>query len=503
MFSNNSFNCAKNDPDRLFLGGIDTYRSSNAGATWELVNNWYEYYDNNEIYLHADIPFIETFIDPATDEEVLLISTDGGLYTSEDYANHVTNITLEGMRNAQYYDVYTYREDPVVIYAGAQDQGYQRTASWEDEKYFFDQLISGDYGHFASTDKGENVWMLYPGFITYIKDAPGSSLMTFGDFEGSGYLWLPPLMNDPVDKEVCWWGGGKYLYKVEKVIGTLDYTSQGFDFSNGDPYAAVSAIAYSEVDSTYWYVLNSTGVFFYSTDGGDSWEKTASFDGPDSHYFYGSTIVPSRTELGTVYIAGSGYSNPPVYKSTDNGETFTAMSTGLPSTLVYDMAALPNDSLIFAATEVGPYIYVKDENKWYDLAADAAPFQVYWSVDYVDEIHTARFGTYGRGIFDFKMYYEEPPVNITEIIFNNQLMIYPNPATSNMHITLNTFLPVATIKVYDLHGNVLIQKNNVAFNKNISHNLFIGALDPGNYFIEIEDGQGNNNRLIEKFIVAN
>ena len=29
------------------------------------------------------------------------------------------------------------------------------------------------------------------------------------------------------------------------------------------------------------------------------------------------------------------------------------------------------------------------------------PDQTYWTVEYVPEIYTARFGTYGRGIWDF------------------------------------------------------------------------------------------------------
>ena len=31
----------------------------------------------------------------------------------------------------------------------------------------------------------------------------------------------------------------------------------------------------------------------------------------------------------------------------------------------------------------------------------SAPDQTYWSVDFIPEINTARFGTYGRGIWDF------------------------------------------------------------------------------------------------------
>ena len=48
--------------------------------------------------------------------------------------------------------------------------------------------------------------------------------------------------------------------------------------------------------------MMSDGKFFHNSDRGITWTKTIGFDGPDSHYFYGSSIVPSTTELGKVYI---------------------------------------------------------------------------------------------------------------------------------------------------------------------------------------------------------
>ena len=57
--------------------------------------------------------------------------------------------------------------------------------------------------------------------------------------------------------------------------------------------------------------------------------------------------------------------------------------------------------IVFAATELGPYAYLVNENEWYLLSGDSAPDQTYWSVDFIPNINTARFGTYGRGIWDF------------------------------------------------------------------------------------------------------
>ena len=68
---------------------------------------------------------------------------------------------------------------------------------------------------------------------------------------------------------------------------------------------------------------------------------------------------------------------------------------------MYGLDWTTDESLIFAATEVGPYMYVAADSMWYDIAGNIAPEEVYWSVEYVPQIRAARFGSYGRGIWDY------------------------------------------------------------------------------------------------------
>ena len=86
----------------------------------------------------------------------------------------------------------------------------------------------------------------------------------------------------------------------------------------------------------------------------------------------------------------------------------------------------PDDLILFAATEVGPYAFSDNEGQWSLISGIHAPDQTYWSVDYIPEIRTARFGTYGRGIWDFVLednyqYYlgdvnQDSNINIQDII---------------------------------------------------------------------------------------
>ena len=434
-FTINSFECAPNDPNKLVIGNVDGYFSINGGSTWNLINHWWEYYSLPETKLHADLPEFNYFIDPETDEELQLISSDGGLYISYDHFNSVQNISLSGLGVSQYYSTYTARNEPHHVFAGSQDQGFQRHLS--DGAYEgildFEQTISGDYGHIISGDGGTSLWTDYPGFALYYPDIANYDGYSTWDFQGSGYLWLPPLMIDPYQPNVSYVGGGgisSQHHMVKITYSNNNIIAQDMSYTFND---RISAMAWSPVTNHHWYVSTENGKFYYSTTMGQNFTQTSSFTGPESHYFYGSTILPSPADDQRVYIGGSGYSNPAVYLSTDGGETFSSFDEGLPNTLVYELACLPNESIIFAATAIGPYYFSYENGQWEDLAGENAPDQTYWTVDYIPQINTVRFGTYGRGIWDYTFDYnpvmlpgdlnQDDMVNIQDLIMMVQLIM--------------------------------------------------------------------------------
>ena len=406
-FTINSFECSVSDPNKIAIGNVDGYITNNGGQTWQLINNWWEYYSSPETKLHADLPELSYNVNPDNSEEFQMICTDGGIYISYDNFQNVENLSLSGLGVSQYYSTYTTRNYPYHVFAGSQDQGFQRHLS--DGSYDgvldFEQTISGDYGHIVSGDDGLSIWTDYPGFVMYYPDIANSTDMSSWDFEGSGYLWLPPLMNDPFLPNVVYIGGGginssNHMVKVTYLNGNMIAQDLDYIFPS-----SISAMNYSPIVKDNWYVSTETGSFYFSTDRGQSFSQTSSFTGPESHYFYGSTILPSPVDSQRVYVGGSGYSNPGVYLSENGGETFSAFDEGLPNTMIYQLTCLPNESIIFAATEIGPYAYSFDHGSWVSISGEDAPDQVYWSVEYIDEINTVRYGTYGRGIWDYKFDY--------------------------------------------------------------------------------------------------
>lgn len=433
MFMQNSFNCSAKTPNLLYWGAVDLYRSTNAGTNWTKISTWYEYYDAPETKLHADLPCINSFMQGNT--EHLFVSTDGGIFKSTDGGNNFQNITLSGLRNAQYYDTYTHPTLTNYVWAGSQDQGFQRSDVGGTGLRDFDQLISGDYGHIKSGNGGNSLWSVYPGFAMYYQSYTQTSYTRKWDFNMTGNLWLPPIMVKNGSPATAYMAGGRqsgsghYIYKLDYAGGNIQSTQGSHNFQ-----AAVTALAYSPLQPNYHYAVNTAGAFFVSADNGNTWTK--SITGlPNEHYFYGNAILPSPALPDRIWIGGSGYQGGSVWMSDNKGASFQKMSDGLPLTLVYDLACTPGEGLIFAATEAGPYVYKAADQKWYYMGGTAAPVDTYWSVEYVEALKTVRFGTYGRGIWDFKLDISSlTPNDLAEN--NTKISVYPNPTADFLNIEI-------------------------------------------------------------------
>jgi len=406
---------AHNDPTKLYMGAVNCLRSYDSGTNWAVVNTWGAYYGNIDL-LHADIMDIRSF-EKTDGVPFILVANHGGLHISYDDLQTTTNLSKEGLFIGQFYDV---RTDPLnlsYIYAGSQDQGHQRTDLATKRGIIdFIQVVSGDYGSTAFSNNGKSLWTLYPfGAVHHYADAQKGGISEGRNIKGAHTNgWIYPTADVAAPSENSMWIGGgnidgeeaagSHLIKLTyNAVEDSIYANQiPFDFrSNTETDSAIiSEIYASTVDGNRLYVGTSEGYFFYSNDNGNNWARTANFGGNDYNI---TSILGSKLTSDLLWIGGTGYSNPAIYKSVDGGQTFTEMATGLPNTLVREIAANADESLLFAATDVGPYVYVAANNQWYSMLGISTPQQTYRSVEYLAGIETIRFGTYGRGIWDFTL----------------------------------------------------------------------------------------------------
>jgi hypothetical protein len=213
---------------------------------------------------------------------------------------------------------------------------------------------------------------------------------------------MPPVVADPLDPRrffLC----ASHLYRYA-LIGSNNWNPaqwSSFDFGvAAGEYA--SALVFSPFNAQRAYAVTDHGRLYHSGDHGATWTESLS-TGPSGQYFYGTALLASPTGVNTVYVGGSGYSGPAVYRSLDGGTTFEAWSTGLPPTLVYCLAEASDFSgKVFCGTETAAYAREADGASWVDITANQAPITVYWSAEALPHENTIRFGTYGRGIWDYR-----------------------------------------------------------------------------------------------------
>lgn len=488
------------DPDQMFIGAVNCYRSNNGGENWQIVNEWWEYYGQEDTKLHADIMYFEEYFDE-NNEPFILINNHGGIHRTNNYGKDNMNISLYGLNTAQYYDVSTYPADPNYVFAGSQDQGIQRGILGESDHIAdFHQIVSGDYGHSVFTQNGTNMYTVYPsGSISFYENPTTSGPIAGYEIASmnESSAWIVPMMEDPApDNDIAYaaggsvdGGAGSYLIKLNYEFGELTAENMPFDFVE---YGTITSMGYSPLNNDYWYVGTDMGRFLYSTDRGQSFQMSNDFV-TTGHYLYGAGITASRIDPEVVYFAGSGYNGPGVYKSTNHGQTFTPMGDGLPNTLVFNIALNEDETLIYAATEAGPYVYIVQEGEWYSLHGEATPNQTYWSVEYLPEMKTARFGTYGRGIWDFVL--SQDLVSTKDLAIDRESMIiYPNPVQDMVQIKLEKS-GAFQYEVLDMAGRVWKKGNVENHGDHIS--LDMSELSAGQFIIRLTDKE---TQYISKFV---
>ena len=493
------------NPDVMYYGEVECFQSIDAGKTWRRINSWQEYYLNIEEKLHADIMNFAEFR-TSSGEPFLLVSTHGGLSISYDQFTTQTNLGLQNLNVSQYYSVKTDQKNPEYIYAGSQDQGLQVSDdASEPDALSFNQVLPGDFHHLVLTNNNESIWAVYiGGWVAYFENLQEFPFTTnsFQLDSEDEQVWFPPIIASPFTGEnaVLLAGGnidggpGSFIIKLEIEDRAILKSQLDFDFKEASNGGVLSALSASPINPELWYAVTTNGHFFYSADAGQTW--SCNKDLPlQTQAFYGQAILPSVRDQQTVYLAGSGYSNPPVYVSNDNGVSFQSMSQGLPSTLVLDLELPPDGDFILAATEAGPYIFLPSENRWFSLNNGCAPNQTYWSVEYLPNERTARFGTFGRGIWDFEI--NRISTNVERSKAPLEVRIYPNPAIGNINFELPQTARTDDsfdLYIFSMDGQLLLQKTGIPVESR--NTIGIEELAAGTYLLQVRMGSKAGNRKI-------
>lgn len=489
-FGPNSFSCSQLSANTLYFGGILTSKSTDGGASWTTMDM--DETDSYALY-HGDVPKTMTAFNPNTNQEEMYIGTDGGIYRL-DNTEHFNSISIPGLNTTQIYKMLSSQSNPGEMFIGTQDNGYAHTnmGNIQTEEVDFILQYGGDVSNAGTGDGGETFWLWWLGDGCNYMTGPDQVQSTWSpyDFAGGIPYWEAPIWISNHFPDRCYTAGfinnnsGNYLIELQANQGAQATPTQ-FDYNfEAEVGAKISAIAISPIDSNYFYISTENGQFLSSIDGGSSWTTSLL-----SNSMYPKTILPSSVNLGEVWVGGSGYSNSPIFHTTDNGLSFAEFNIGMPPCMVEALATNEDESVLFAASSIGPFAYEEVENTWSDLSGTSAPLVRYMDVEFIPAINTARFASYARGVWDYQM---ETISIFAQGETPSNLSVFPNPAYSTLTIEVDEPFILSHFHVIDRAGKIVLTD----VLKSRSQQFDVSTLPKGVYFIHIE----HSSRLSGKFL---
>ncbi|MCB0608782.1 MAG: T9SS type A sorting domain-containing protein [Lewinella sp.] len=454
-FGPNSFTCSQLSADTLYFGALLTSKSTDGGASWTTMD-----LDPTGSYAlyHGDVPKTLSAFNPHTNQEEIYVGTDGGIYRLDENG-HFNSISIPGLNCTQLYKMISRQSNPGEMFIGTQDNGYAHTNLGNSQNGVTDFTFQwgGDVTNVASGDGGATFWLWWLGDGCNYMSGSDQVVSTWSpyDFNGGIPYWEAPVWIPSQFPDRCYTAGflnnnaGNYLIKLQaNPGGPATPTQYSYNFEAGVG-AKISALAISPLDPDYFYAATENGYFCRSIDGGVTWQKTLL-----SASMYPRVIHPSETNLGEVWVGGSGYSNSPVFHSANNGQTFSAFDSGLPSCRVEAFASNEDETILFAATSVGPFACELSESAWSDISGTDGPLVQYMDVEYLPAIQTARFATYARGVWDFQLM-----ITSTNELSGGreQIMIFPNPAGEFIRLEGSAELVGQPYRIMDATGKAVIR----------------------------------------------
>jgi photosystem II stability/assembly factor-like uncharacterized protein len=235
------------------------------------------------------------------------------------------------------------------------------------------------------------------------------------------FNWTMPLTISPHDRNTVYVGSqhvhrttnrGQSWDVISPDLSTNDKARQqssgGLTPDNiGVEYAfTVMAIAESRIEKGVIWAGTNDGQVQLTRDSGKTWSNvTANIPNLPPWGTVGN-IEPSRYDAGTAYLTVDLHQvnnrDPFVYKTTDYGKSWRAITNGIPNSMLSYAHCIREDpvrrGLLYLGTENSIYVSFDDGGNWQLLQTNMPHAPVYW-ITVQEHFNDLVIATYGRGFW--------------------------------------------------------------------------------------------------------
>jgi len=375
--------CSYKQPNHVIIGGVNVWRSTDGGTTWEISAHWYG--ANGKPYVHADVHDLDYF--PNSDKTIIT-GTDGGVFSSSNNGLSWTD-NSDGLSITQYYHVATAQGLNPSYLGGAQDNGTTRFASnsWS-------QILGGDGMKclINPTNSAIVYGAIQNGYLNRStnsgKDFAG---MLNPDATKESGRWVTPYVFNPKNPTVMY-AGFRNIWKSTNggAPGSWEKVST---FAN--TASTVKLIAVSPANPNIVLAMNDQ-VVYESTDAGETWNAKSL---PGINIGAITSFEFSHDDEKIAWLTIGGFGNTRVFKTINSGATWTDISGNLPkiptNIIVHEKGS---PERLYVGTDIGVYYRDTTTNGWIDYS-DGLPNTIVRDLQINYTAKTLMAGTYGRGLW--------------------------------------------------------------------------------------------------------
>lgn len=436
------------DPDIVF--SMDTWLqwTTDGGKSFSAVNEEWKHVDNHCMW-----------VDP-NDPNYYLVGCDGGIYESFDAArtwNFKSNLPV-----TQFYKVAVDNDSPFYnIYGGTQDNfsigGPSRTRNGHGIMNS-DWFVTNGGDGFESQIDPRNPDIVYAqsqygGLVRYDRQSGESAGIQPKPAKGEEefrWNWDAPLQTSAHNPTRIYFAANKLFRSDDRgdswqtisgdlsrqldrntleVMGRVQSIDAVAKNGSTSPYGALVAFCESPLDENLLFAGTDDGLIQITTDGGKSWRMVDVNNIPGApKQTYVNHLQASRYDANVVYAAFNhhkyGDFKPYLFKSTDQGRTWTSISSNLPERgSVYTIAEDHVDrNLLFVGTEFGCFFTNDGGGRWKPLKAGLPTIAVR-DIAIQERENDLVLGTFGRGFYVLDDY--SPLRTVKEADLEAEARIFP------------------------------------------------------------------------------
>ncbi len=437
-------------PDKVYSLGVNFSRSTDGGANWGNLTG----------SMHVDQHAI--WINPSNTNRIY-VGNDGGFWRTTVGGVGGTGAWTKGGSQpfSQFYAITVDPTDASKQFGGTQDNN---TVSGTGAPSTWNAVLGGDGFQcvvdqtIPSTVFAESQFMT--GGAGPQRSAAGGSAGTYsspaGFNAGDRYNWDSPFVMDPTNHLVLLAGSHRIYKSTDNGLTYAPVSGDlAFNPSSNRPNGTISTISISSVNNQVYYTGSSNGKVYRSTDGGANWfDKTAGLP-----VRYVTRVTADPFDANTVYVSMSGFNGDtetPVhlYKSTNQGDTWTNVAGNLPNAPVNDVLVDNLNPLrLYVGTDLGVYTTQNGGATWYPLG-QGLPLQAVFDIYLHTASRTLFAGTHGRSMWKINL--AELPLAVGDQAGATKIALSapsPNPSRGPVRFTLALPTDARTqLSVFDTQG---------------------------------------------------